>query len=61
MDDFDRASEAETREREASIARHRVYQPLPDIGACYNCSEPLPVGKRFCNVDCREDYERRAR
>jgi hypothetical protein len=58
MDAFDRASENETRERDASIARHRVYQPLPDIGACYNCGEELRVGQRFCDADCRNDYEK---
>lgn len=58
---FDQASEAETCHREECIARARVYQPLPDIGECYNCSEPLPVGMRFCDADCRKDYERRER
>lgn len=29
-------------------------------GSCYNCEEPLQ-GKLFCDVDCREDYDKRKR
>ena len=59
MDFFDRASENERLRREDSIARNRVYQPLPDIGICYNCKDPLPVGMRFCDGNCRDDWDRR--
>jgi hypothetical protein len=32
----------------------------PDAtGFCLNCGEPLPAGHRWCNVDCRDDWERR--
>lgn len=33
---------------------------LPLIGECYNCAEPLD-GKRFCDADCRDDYQARLR
>jgi hypothetical protein len=33
---------------------------LRPIGACYNCEEPLAVGL-FCDQDCRDDHEHRAR
>lgn len=34
---------------------------LPYIGQCYNCEAALPDGVRFCDCDCRNDYERRQR
>lgn len=36
-------------------------KPVPlDKGYCLNCEEELPVG-RYCDADCREDYEQRQR
>lgn len=32
--------------------------PLSAQGKCLNCLEKIPVG-RFCDADCREDYEKR--
>lgn len=31
--------------------------PLP-TGFCYNCVEPLPDGHRWCDADCRDDWEK---
>lgn len=42
-----------------SAARHPVrVEPMP-CGACYNCEASVPPGACFCDVDCRDDYERR--
>lgn len=30
-------------------------------GWCLNCDEKLGQGRRFCDADCRDDYEKRAR
>ena len=54
MDEADRASEQEEKQREAALS-HR--KPVPErTGFCLNCDE-LSQGA-FCNQYCREDYER---
>ena len=59
MDDADRASEREDIARAAALeaARRRV-KAMPSLGYCYYCGEALRAGKRFCDADCRDDYER---
>jgi hypothetical protein len=33
----------------------------PDAtGFCLNCGEPLPGGRRWCDADCRDDWQRTA-
>ena len=33
--------------------------PAPEAtGFCLNCGEPLPPGQRWCDSDCRDDWER---
>lgn len=65
MDDFDRASELETRERAAAVeaarARAAAEARTTPAGSCANCGELLEGDKRFCDQDCRDQYERRAR
>lgn len=28
-------------------------------GTCFNCGDPIPFPLRWCDVDCRDDWERR--
>lgn len=59
MDIFDQASETEEYYREISIAAHRAKAvPLPAVGYCHYCEEQLKIGHRFCDTDCRDDYDR---
>lgn len=62
-DPVDRASVEEQRALEVAInaARNQQVKQLPSIGACYNCDETLQPGHRFCDADCRDDYEKRNR
>lgn len=40
-------------------ARHPSrIEPLP-CGLCYNCEASVPQGSCFCDVDCRDDYQKR--
>lgn len=41
-----------------ALAKRKPEGP-PPCGACHNCFEPLPAGHRFCDLDCRADWERR--
>lgn len=58
-DALDVASENQLAANEAAIkvALASVERPLPAIGRCHNCSEPLPAGEKFCDEFCRDDYD----
>lgn len=59
MDEFDIAQEYEMELRERQIAAASKGPALPATGRCYHCEELL-TGPflRFCDADCRDDYER---
>lgn len=67
MDDIDCASVAEQRYREEAIKHARKITPFIGVFACLNCNEPFPerflcqIPKRFCDADCRDDYQKRHR
>ncbi|MFN8993262.1 MAG: hypothetical protein ACK5X3_06315 [Pseudomonadota bacterium] len=42
-----------------ALARRRAS--LPAVGQCYSCAEPVDDGRRFCDRDCLDDYERAER
>lgn len=56
-DEFDRASELETMQRELAIKKASSVNKMPDIGQCYYCSEYTPPGHRFCDSECRDGFE----
>ena len=43
------------------VAQENKPQVLPYIGECHNCEAKLPPLTRFCDADCRDDFERRGR
>lgn len=43
------------------LARQKTPELISFTGKCHNCHESLDDGKRFCDVDCREDFEARKR
>ena len=59
-DQFDRASDLEELDRQSAInlqqkqARPAAYA----VGHCLYCYEPLPVGYRWCDSECRDDWEK---
>lgn len=40
------------------LAAVRSRPGLVPHGACHYCDEPLAPALRFCNIDCRDDYEK---
>lgn len=61
-DDIDRAQEREQLDRAAAIAAASSASSLPLLpacGECYNCESSVPPGLRFCDADCRKDWELR--
>jgi putative NADPH-quinone reductase len=61
-DIFDQATEREEQERERAIAAARKpVSVLPFTGCCHNCGAHVAPSMRFCNAECCEDFERRAK
>lgn len=60
MDELDKA-EAQQEEllRRAIDYARRCKVDRPYTGECYNCQEPLDQPHRYCDADCRDDYEKR--
>ena len=44
------------KEKQEAEAKRLV---LPAIGRCYNCDEPLHGDSRWCDTDCKADWEYR--
>ncbi len=59
MDDIDRA-EAQS----AEFLRRRIDEErsktsvIPATGYCLNCDTALPDGRRWCDAECRNDFEK---
>ncbi|MDR1461886.1 MAG: hypothetical protein LBI68_01930 [Azoarcus sp.] len=41
----------------AEIARRKPDGP-PATGLCLHCGEPVPEGRRWCDIACRDDWAR---
>lgn len=58
-DPVDRAVVEQERLLEEQLRQARKPQhTLLYSGSCYNCLEPLAHPDRFCDADCRDDYEK---
>lgn len=55
-DEIDIASVQEEAYRAAAL--NRRHASLPAIGQCYSCGGPVEGRLRFCNLDCRDDWEK---
>jgi hypothetical protein len=43
-----------------SAIRYRKPAPPQEGGKCLWCAEELPLERRFCNAECRDDYQKYA-
>lgn len=60
VDESDMATEQEMMSTELAIRLAlSKNNPLPDMGFCYNCDTKLAPGLRFCDAECRDDWELR--
>lgn len=58
-DDADLTDARIEREMTMRLAElRRQKEALPYSGQCYWCGESLPPPKRWCDADCRGDWER---
>ena len=60
MDDADRAAEYQQAEIERAL-RNVVQERMPYTGKCAWCDAPVEGRKRFCDTDCRDDFEKSRR
>lgn len=58
MTDDDRATQQEELAREACLKLRRPEGPAA-TGYCLNCGEQLEHNHRWCDADCRRDWEAR--
>lgn len=54
----DLASDLEQAERDYAIQSARNYRSPIATGLCLYCSSEVGSGMRWCNSDCRNDWER---
>lgn len=61
-DDADLSDARAEREMQARLAWLRMrQQALPYSGQCYWCGENVHAPKRWCDADCRDEWERQQR
>ena len=59
-DIVDQANDNIEREMNARLSA-RLTRGLEPNGSCHNCSEAVPDGRLFCDLECRDDLDRRLR
>jgi hypothetical protein len=59
-DEIDLASDMMEAQISRAVAK-AAGQEIPKnmTGKCLHCREPVKDGRRWCDADCREEYERR--
>lgn len=60
MDEIDHLNARDERLMEALVAVRKPEGPKP-TGRCLCCDDPLPLERRWCDADCRDDYEKQER
>lgn len=59
MDDASAFSEHHLQVSLANVASRAKETALRPVGACLNCREPFSDNSRlFCDIDCRDDFEK---
>lgn len=54
----DQATIIEEQERESCLRKAREQRNgLQPTGFCYYCTEPVAEDRRFCDSDCRDQWE----
>lgn len=61
MDNSDQAERLEQQQRDLSLKYIRTQPEVRYTGRCHNCAEPIEAPKRWCDVDCRDDWQQRQR
>lgn len=57
MDDVDLVQERDERFAPYQIANSKKAEGPAAIGICHYCAEPVPEQHRWCDAECRSDWE----
>ena len=57
-DILDTASEVEELHRRAALANVARAPAIAATGSCLNCGDQVGTGMRWCDADCRDDWQR---
>jgi len=57
---IDQANEAAEIFRRSALSQRKPEGPAA-TGFCFNCDALLATGARWCNVSCRDDWEKQQR
>ena len=60
-DDADITSERDEHEAPLRLSASRRFEGQPANGKCHWCRTPVRPFLRYCDVDCRDDHERKMR
>lgn len=58
-DDIDCANDKAQQDLDLCIQAARMGGGLPATGECFNCTEPVMAGHKFCDANCRNDWQSR--
>jgi hypothetical protein len=57
-DIVDKANDFIEEQINKTILKCKTAVPLHAArGVCLNCDQPLPLQRRWCNANCRDEYE----
>lgn len=57
-DILDQAMAVEELHRNLALQHRRQGPAIAETGFCLNCEAPVPAGHRWCDADCRDDWQR---
>ncbi len=58
-DEIDQANDTAQQTLDLALASARCCCALPAIGVCHNCGAVVIDDHKFCDVDCRDDWQHR--
>lgn len=57
-DDIDIANERIEMDRAALLKQRKPEPSISETGCCLHCDEPVPPGRRWCDANCRNSWEK---
>lgn len=61
MDIIDHATDIAEAERQRAISQRPRAPVIAATGSCLCCDHPLPPERRWCDADCRDEWQKRTR
>ena len=61
VDDVDKANEQVQKGIEDTLKNISTVIPKNITGECFTCGQPVDNERRWCDADCRDNYEKNQR